>query len=170
MPDSAKTAAISAVSAIIGALAGAFVSGYFAYQIADVQFRQSKMSTAAQSALAVRNTLAEKVATFVLANQAFLYAFDQDEPNLDRVRAAAMALDKARAELTPYLDADLLIACNQVADSVQSLLRLDAEGSELETYRIAYKEFMNLYLRLRRDLERHAQLDLMESQISDKFR
>lgn len=173
MSEALKTAQISAVSGLVGVLVGAVISGFFAYKIAQIQLQQSVMTTAAASALNVRSTLADKAAAFFEANQSFLVGLQTKPFDYEKVKASANALDKARSSLTPYLDADLLIACEEVADSVRTVVSdpdIDTRHKAFETYKAAYKNFVSLYLGLRRELERSAQLNVVESQISRKYK
>lgn len=164
-----KAALISAFSGLLGVVAGAGVTAYTTLELANLQLAQSKLATAAESALSIRTTLAEKASAFFLANQNFLDEFRAEKIDLEKLRVASKEISDARSGLTPYLDADLLIACDQMADSVHTMLRGATADSEdaLKQYQDSYKEFMKLYLRLRRDLEKQAQLDLLKSQVRD---
>ena len=165
-----RAATIGAASGFVGVLAGAFVTGYFTYKVALIQLRQATITTAATSALSVRATLAERASDFFLANQVFLQELEAEKPSLEKVSVAVDSLSKARGTLSPLLDGDLLIACDGVADSARLIARmetLEAGEKALKEYKEAYQAFLILYLRLRRNLEESAQLNLTHSQIKD---
>jgi hypothetical protein len=173
MSEALRTAGISAASGIVGVVVGALVSGFFAYKISQVQLQQAMMSTAASSALSVRSTLAEKASAFFLANQSFLAEIQNEKLDVAKARSAAEELNKARSNLSPYLDADLLIACEDVADNVRVMVsNVDSEErtKAFHAYTTAYKSFVTLYLRLRRSLEASAQLNVVSSQIADQYK
>jgi hypothetical protein len=172
MSEVKAAAMIGALSGLVGVLAGAGISGYATYKVAQLQLQQTQMSTAATSALSVRATLAEKASEFFMANQLFLQELQAEKPSIQKVSDAVDALDKARGSLSPFLDADLLTACGDVADSARLIARMDTlqEGEHaLERYKEAYQSFTLLYLRLRRSLEKSSQLDVTRSQMKDEY-
>lgn len=172
MGISQESKAASALSGAFGVLVGAVVTGWFSYQVANIQLKQAIMTTAAESALSVRNTLAEKAAALFLANESFLRAIRERPLNISMVEDSITELDKARSNLAPYLDADLLLACEGMAENARLMFSDGLKEEEVEKYVDAYRQsfdrFTILYLRLRRDLEKNAQLDVLSSQLIDE--
>lgn len=173
MAHELKIGLISAFSGVLGGVAGALASGYFAFQVANIQLKQAVMSTTAASALSVRSTLAEKAASFFEANQKFLTELRVESDNQTKLRDSLADLDKARANLSPYIDADLLASCDALAISARmiSAARNRKESDDAyDAYTAAYGQFTTLYLRLRRSLEEKAQLNLLDAQIADQYK
>ncbi len=172
MSKELKTTIVGALAGAIGVLVGAIATGYFSYKVANVQFKQAIMTTAAASALSVRNTLAEKAAAFFLANEAFLRAVRERPLDRSMIRDSITELDKARSNLAPYLDADLLLACEGMAESARLMFSGDLKEGEgeqyIDGYKLSFNRFTTLYLSLRRDLEKHAQLNVLASQLIDE--
>lgn len=168
-----RAATIGALCGFVGVIMGALVAGVAAYKVAEVQLKQAEMSTRAASALNMRATLSEKASAFFAANEQFLYEVMSDETSKAAILAAAKSISTESSKLLPYLDGDLFVACGNINLSVQALVKVGEVGavdrkSALDKYDDSYQKFLKLYLRLRRELERNAQVNVVDSQIDDQ--
>ena len=167
-----STALISAMSGLLGVLAGAVIAVFGTVKVAEMQLAQAALTTRASSALSMRSVLAEKAAPFFVANEEFQGSLGEKNPQPKKIIAAANKARSAISQLYPYVDADLLAACYGVSIGLarfSSAGEIDRQGA-FHDYADAYKKFQLLYLRLRRELEKNAQVEVISSQIDDSYK
>ncbi|VXC94809.1 hypothetical protein PSEUDO8Z_60046 [Pseudomonas sp. 8Z] len=166
-----RAALVSATAGLVGVVAGAVISGVSSWKLAAVQVEQERIRVSASTALALRAELSQKVSNFSGIYQVFIDKVRTEKTSLSDLNKEAERLGEEASKLLPYLDGDLFIACQSLADSAFKLSRAETIGdlSSAQAGLIkSEKEFWILYLRLKRKLEADAHIDIMSTQIFDK--
>ena len=114
---------IGSVSALLGAVAGASIAGYFSYKSAKVQLEQAKLSVSATSALAILNQQGDRAGPFFLEVESLIRLIQKTDYQPEDVKEIAQRVNNQRAMLQPHLPHALAVDAIKLGLSFDRLAR-----------------------------------------------